>query len=373
METMTLDNCGGDFSSKWYCRHYERDSCLIHFECCSEDEWYPCHKCHNEATAFIENTSRMAQEDESARGFQERNDTSSELLTELEEEGSSETNERDKHEDHQEQEQPGILGNTVEQTNAPTATVPPAESSNEDRQDNPETDNNVGVSVERSEESSSRDPSNTTPSPSGKRKTVHLVATASNGTHLQCAACGCKQEISDKCESCGKLFAKYFCNKCKLLIEKEVDAYHCDKCGICRGNKTDHFHCDECNVCMATALRGNHKCFTDRGHDPCAVCYEEVFKGAIILPCFHMIHKECGENLLRFGSRTCPMCRSDIFPNADQKLVKAEDAREQNSTAANLGHPRWLRYICNLPTNILAKISALGPFQQTNSQRSQIV
>ena len=40
----------------------------------------------------------MAQEDERARGSQERNDTSSELLTELEEEGSSKTNERDEHE-----------------------------------------------------------------------------------------------------------------------------------------------------------------------------------------------------------------------------------------------------------------------------------
>ena len=101
--------------------------------------------------------------------------------------------------DHQEQEQPGILGNTVEQTNASTATVPPAESSNGDPQDNPETDNNVSVSVERSEESNSREPSNTTPSPSGKRKTVHLVATASNGTHLQCAACRCKQEVRCVC------------------------------------------------------------------------------------------------------------------------------------------------------------------------------
>ena len=22
---------------------------MIHFRCCPEDKWYPCHKCHNEA------------------------------------------------------------------------------------------------------------------------------------------------------------------------------------------------------------------------------------------------------------------------------------------------------------------------------------
>ena len=29
------------------CPHYGRDTCLILFKCCNE--WYPCHKCHNEA------------------------------------------------------------------------------------------------------------------------------------------------------------------------------------------------------------------------------------------------------------------------------------------------------------------------------------
>ena len=41
-----------------------------------------------------------------------------------------------------------------------------------------------------------------------------------------------------------------------------------------RGNKSDNFHCDECNVCLSTSLKGNHKCFTNRGHDPCAICLE---------------------------------------------------------------------------------------------------
>ena len=41
-----------------------------------------------------------------------------------------------------------------------------------------------------------------------------------------------------------------------------------------RGNKSDNFHCDECNVCLSTSLKENHKCFTNRGHDPCAICLE---------------------------------------------------------------------------------------------------
>ena len=46
-----INSCFCFFSSlsETYCSHYDRDTCVMHFKCCSEDKWYPCHKCHNEA------------------------------------------------------------------------------------------------------------------------------------------------------------------------------------------------------------------------------------------------------------------------------------------------------------------------------------
>ena len=47
-----------------YCPHYERDTCLIHFKCCPEEKWYPCHKCHNAAVNLIENPNDKAEEND---------------------------------------------------------------------------------------------------------------------------------------------------------------------------------------------------------------------------------------------------------------------------------------------------------------------
>ncbi|CAH3110319.1 unnamed protein product [Pocillopora meandrina] len=119
--------------------------------------------------------------------------------------------------------------------------------------------------------------------------------------------------ISKNCENCKRSFADYYCSKCQLLIDYQVDPYHCDECKTCRENKKNHFHCSTCNVCMGKTLQDNHQCFPDRGHDPCAICLEEVFSGAIIFPCFHMVHKDCAINLVQSGSVTCPMCRRPIY------------------------------------------------------------
>lgn len=141
----------------------------------------------------------------------------------------------------------------------------------------------------------------------------HPKATALDASDIECTACGWKQMISKNCENCKKSFADYYCSKCQLLIGYQVDPYHCDECKTCRENEKNHFHCYTCNVCMAKTLQENHQCFPDRGHDPCAICLEEVFSGAIIFPCFHMVHKDCAINLVQSGSVTCPMCRRPIY------------------------------------------------------------
>jgi len=314
----TEDNCNSE--SKSYCPHYERDTCLIHYKCCPEEKRYPCHKCHNAAVALIENPNDEGQENDR----QTDHIMVGEISNSPEERSSNGAGLISEHEGHQVQE----CGSAGDPEN------PVAEPSNDPEPNSVESDKSKAdadgaAAVKMGDEIDSGATQGFLPSSPTGTKTIHSVATALEGTQVQCTGCGQKQKFSKKCESCDKLFANYFCDKCKLLIQKEVDAYHCDKCGICRGNKADHFHCDECNICMAQTLRENHKCFADRGHDPCAICFEEVFSGAIIFPCFHMIHKECAERLLLSGSRTCPMCRSEIFPN-DEDQATAEDTSQQN-------------------------------------------
>ncbi|XP_067034575.1 uncharacterized protein [Acropora muricata] len=503
METDSL-NIKNSNAERWYCPHYERKTCLIHFQCCPEGKLYPCHKCHNEANVVIETTSVKDQEKDKAHGSSERNNventgTSVELATDssvaewnndgdrLENQAEAEEHElfespsnvventdtagemttesaagewnnggnrQENLADVEEQEPCESPSNVVENTDTAcemTMESAAAEWNNGgNRQENladveeqepcespsnvmENTDtagemtmesaaaewNNGGNSQENladvEEQELCESPSNVVENtdtsaeltmggsaaewnneadqpdnlgPTGYRdaslikrgckdvkdlkpvpKSIHLEATASDCTFLQCRECGHQQEFSEKCESCGKLFAKYFCQKCKLLIEKDVDAYHCDKCGICRGNKSDNFHCDECNVCLSTSLKGNHKCFTNRGHDPCAICLEEVFSGAIVLPCFHMIHGECGVRLLQFGNPKCPMCRRDIFPPANQDAVIVEDPSGQNTSSS---FPLLRKLVCKLP-NFLVQLWERTPSQPTITQQPRSV
>lgn len=194
----------------------------------------------------------------------------------------------------------------------------------------------------------------------------HTVATARDGSQLKCAACGhIQSKFCGKCEkeSCGRKFSSYFCSECKLLIESggkmKLNPYHCSKCGVCRSNKEENFHCDKCNVCIPLSLK-NHKCFDNRGHDPCAICLEEVFSGAVILPCFHMIHKDCAVKFVRAGNEACPFCRNSILQNEDNAEPVVEEAGQHNSakksclstikTYVNKGIRKvWPTKILNLP------------------------
>jgi len=339
----TEEKCNGESES--YCPHYERDTCLIHFKCCPEEKWYPCHKCHNAAVALIENPNDEGQENDRPSEHIVSNNMASEISDNPGERSSNEAEVISEHEGHRQER--GSASDVVENAENPVAKASNDPEPNSEVSNKSEADTDGGATVKICDEiepQGSKDSS--PPSPPGA-KTMHSLATALDGTQVQCT-CGQKQKFSQKCESCDKLFANYFCDICKLLIQKEVDAYHCEKCGICRGNKADHFHCDECNICMAQSLKENHKCFADRGHDPCAICYEEVFSGAIIFPCFHMVHKECAEKLLLFGSRTCPLCRSEIFPNGEVQTV-TEDTTQQNPTSPGL----WRR-LCSDPKSIFA-------------------
>ncbi|CAH3110317.1 unnamed protein product [Pocillopora meandrina] len=163
----------------------------------------------------------------------------------------------------------------------------------------------------------------------------HPKVTALDGTDIKCTTCGLIQMISKNCEKCKKSFADYYCSKCQLLISNQVDPYHCDECKTCRADEKNHFHCSTCNICMAKTLKDNHQCFPDRGHDPCAICLEEVFSGAIIFPCFHMVHKDCAISLVKSGSVRCPMCRRPIFQERKDN--------EETEPASSYTSFQWIR------------------------------
>ena len=63
--------------------------------------------------------------------------------------------------------------------------------------------------------------------------------------------------VSDRCEDCSVVFARYACLECRLYdnleegstLQKE-GVFHCDLCGICRvGRREDFVHCSICNCC----------------------------------------------------------------------------------------------------------------------------
>lgn len=409
-----------------YCPHYERDTCLILFKCCNE--WYPCHKCHNEALTSLVEQNEMEPEnsgpspeneivsvemdDAEVESFDESIEIGSGAEEAQQEDTSTTGNEADVNtaggtSDEQSNRQIGACNDEngvraetkvhemdatsfspsgmqekhsvatavdgiqafgqqrensqrscsshcrgdckfpmeEQESNRPyhwkdddsmlekrdgleiigevkdTYTDVVSGPSDEPSNDESEEDNEENGVEAGSEENDLQVPINGLPlSADGTGKT-HSIATSLDGALLKCAQCKEEQEFSKECKKCHRSFAKYSCEICKLLIENDVDPYHCPDCGICRANEKDHFHCEVCKVCMSRSIKDSHICSDNRGHDPCAICLEEVFTGASTFSCLHIVHKECAIKLIRSGSLVCPMCRTAILQNDQNKMI----------------------------------------------------
>ncbi|XP_004430894.1 PREDICTED: RING finger and CHY zinc finger domain-containing protein 1 isoform X1 [Ceratotherium simum simum] len=127
---------------------------------------------------------------------------------------------------------------------------------------------------------------------------------------VQCINCEKIQHAQQTCEECSTLFGEYYCSICHLF-DKDKKQYHCDNCGICRiGPKEDFFHCLKCNLCLAMNLQGKHKCIENVSRQNCPICLEDIHTSRVVahvLPCGHLLHRTCYEEMLKEGYR-CPLC-----------------------------------------------------------------
>ncbi|KPP60845.1 RING finger and CHY zinc finger domain-containing protein 1-like, partial [Scleropages formosus] len=128
---------------------------------------------------------------------------------------------------------------------------------------------------------------------------------------VKCSICNTVQKAQQMCEECGVKFSEYYCAICHLF-DKDKKQYHCQPCGICRiGPKEKYFHCIKCNLCLACDLQGNHKCVENVSRQNCPVCMEDIHTsriGAHVLPCGHLLHKTCFNEMYKTGGYRCPLC-----------------------------------------------------------------
>ncbi|KAK2519956.1 Rchy1 [Columba guinea] len=111
---------------------------------------------------------------------------------------------------------------------------------------------------------------------------------------VQCARCRLLQKAQQRCEGCHNLFGEYYCGICHLF-DRDKQQYHCAECGICR--ITFYF----------VSLR---KCIENVSRQDCPICLEDIHTsrvGAHVLPCGHLLHRTCYEDMLKEGYR-CPLC-----------------------------------------------------------------
>ncbi|XP_054149296.1 RING finger and CHY zinc finger domain-containing protein 1 [Melozone crissalis] len=76
------------------------------------------------------------------------------------------------------------------------------------------------------------------------------------------------------------------------------------------GPKEDFFHCSKCNLCLSLSLQGKHKCIENVSRQDCPICLEDIHTsrvGAHVLPCGHLLHRTCYDEMLKEGYR-CPLC-----------------------------------------------------------------
>ena len=102
-------------------------------------------------------------------------------------------------------------------------------------------------------------------------------------------------------------------------------------------------------------LKETHKCITDGLKGDCCICLESIFLSKIpvkILPCGHVIHGNCLEEMLKNNKTLCPLCRKTILEGEALKIF----IRQMDHVIAS--HP--LSLIINTDThrggNVLTKI-----------------
>ena len=56
----------------------------------------------------------------------------------------------------------------------------------------------------------------------------------------------------------------------------------------------------------------NEKERKDSAPVACMICLEDIQSSSVTLPCGHKFHRECADELVKFGSASCPLCRDDL-------------------------------------------------------------
>jgi uncharacterized CHY-type Zn-finger protein len=139
---------------------------------------------------------------------------------------------------------------------------------------------------------------------------------------IKCITCAHENSVSEECISCKTKFAKFSCKKCNIWCSKITNSFHCNDCGICRqGKKEDYFHCNGCNICLSINCKDNHKCSKLDNNADCLICFNSLFlninDSVVILPCNHLIHKNCLEELRKNSHKSnkipsCMICRKSV-------------------------------------------------------------
>lgn len=134
---------------------------------------------------------------------------------------------------------------------------------------------------------------------------------------IACMPCGMIQQVGQSCVGCGTLFGKYFCEKCRLYDDEDKGQYHCDACGLCRtGGQDNFFHCNTCGICYSVVLKDNHKCIENISRRNCPVCDEDLHdtkKEEHVLPCGHLLHRDCMDQSIKEGLFACPTCARSMI------------------------------------------------------------
>uniref|UniRef100_A0A0C9RML4 TSA: Wollemia nobilis Ref_Wollemi_Transcript_10631_761 transcribed RNA sequence n=1 Tax=Wollemia nobilis TaxID=56998 RepID=A0A0C9RML4_9CONI len=110
---------------------------------------------------------------------------------------------------------------------------------------------------------------------------------------------------------------KYFCGVCKFYDDDiSKKQYHCEGCGICRtGGRENFFHCFKCGCCHSILLKDSHPCVERAMHHNCPVCFEFLFESTRdinVLPCGHIIHMDCLNEMHQHLQFSCPVCSKSV-------------------------------------------------------------
>lgn len=181
-----------------------------------------------------------------------------------------------------------------------------------------------------------------------------------------CLTCNKVGRIGFRCEYCGVVVSRTFCNICNTLCmlgPEMKPTYHCQHCNSCHvGLQEMVRHCSTCRTCISREDYDTHVCDCDNMCPVCMIPFADNVMSEIVLPCnsAHKMHRRCFNDMIMSENITCPLDHKIILDRYRYGIIRCENLRRYSETQLSLNQSELVKikvYLCHDCQRVSADLS----------------